>query len=290
MRKTDRGTRRLGGCGWVAAVAASLAVQAHAQVLSHETFDEPSTCLWELNGAQILLDDGRGIQGGYIHLPFLDFFGVTLSTDQTSTGLIGDLSGRTQPTRVTFDAVTFAFQSFDGNDIDPSSRPLTLQLIDSGDPMDFTDDVSVWVLGDPIPTQRAGWRSYEFTIPPAQATLPTGWGGTGDEDPVTFEPRLPPGRTYASVLASVDRVQITTFQPGFFYGFSFWEMGFDNARVEVGVSPCPCDFNGGGLAVNDIFDFLNAWFAGDPRADFNGGGLGVNDIFDFLNCWFGSCV
>jgi hypothetical protein len=54
---------------------------------------------------------------------------------------------------------------------------------------------------------------------------------------------------------------------------------------------CPADFNcDGSVAVNDIFDFLNAWFAGSHRADINGGGLGVNDIFDFLNTWFaGSC-
>jgi hypothetical protein len=29
-------------------------------------------------------------------------------------------------------------------------------------------------------------------------------------------------------------------------------------------NPCPADFNGGGLSVQDIFDFLNAWFAGCP--------------------------
>ncbi|HMN40444.1 MAG TPA: GC-type dockerin domain-anchored protein [Phycisphaerales bacterium] len=52
----------------------------------------------------------------------------------------------------------------------------------------------------------------------------------------------------------------------------------------------PADFNAsGGLEVQDIFDFLNAWFAGDPAADFNGGGLGVSDIFDFLNAWFAGC-
>ncbi len=50
---------------------------------------------------------------------------------------------------------------------------------------------------------------------------------------------------------------------------------------------CRCDANNnGGLDVQDIFDFLNLWFAGSPLADFNGGGLGVQDIFDFLSCWF----
>ncbi|HMN42358.1 MAG TPA: GC-type dockerin domain-anchored protein [Phycisphaerales bacterium] len=50
--------------------------------------------------------------------------------------------------------------------------------------------------------------------------------------------------------------------------------------------PCRCDANNNGaLEVQDIFDFLNLWLAGNPAADFNGGGLSVQDIFDFLNCW-----
>jgi low density lipoprotein receptor-related protein 5/6 len=54
---------------------------------------------------------------------------------------------------------------------------------------------------------------------------------------------------------------------------------------------CPANFNQtGGLSVQDIFDFLGAWFAGDPRADFNHvGGLSVQDIFDFLGAWFAGC-
>jgi hypothetical protein len=53
---------------------------------------------------------------------------------------------------------------------------------------------------------------------------------------------------------------------------------------------CKADFNQtGGVTVQDIFDFLAAWFAGDPSADFNGGGLSVQDIFDFLGAWFQGC-
>ncbi len=59
----------------------------------------------------------------------------------------------------------------------------------------------------------------------------------------------------------------------------------------VRVRACPADFNGSGdLAIQDIFDFLNAWFAGSLAADFNrSGDLAVQDIFDFLNGWFGGC-
>ena len=54
---------------------------------------------------------------------------------------------------------------------------------------------------------------------------------------------------------------------------------------------CRADFNAvNGVSVQDIFDFLAAWFASDPRADFNGAsGISVQDIFDFLAAWFAGC-
>jgi hypothetical protein len=62
------------------------------------------------------------------------------------------------------------------------------------------------------------------------------------------------------------------------------------------VSPC-CypDYNkSGAITVGDIFDFLNAWFAGSLAAHVGGDGdtgtLAVADIFNFLNAWFaGGC-
>jgi hypothetical protein len=65
-----------------------------------------------------------------------------------------------------------------------------------------------------------------------------------------------------------------------------------------GQISCPGDFNAsGGVEVQDIFDFINAWFAAPlpgqliNPADFNEDGtLAVADIFDFLNGWFGGCA
>jgi hypothetical protein len=61
-------------------------------------------------------------------------------------------------------------------------------------------------------------------------------------------------------------------------------------HFEVG-RPCPADFNSSGTAsVQDIFDFLAAYFAGDPLADFNrSGAISVQDIFDFLAAYFSGC-
>ncbi|HWB37067.1 MAG TPA: GC-type dockerin domain-anchored protein, partial [Rugosimonospora sp.] len=54
---------------------------------------------------------------------------------------------------------------------------------------------------------------------------------------------------------------------------------------------CVADYNNSGAAnLQDIFDFLSGWFAGDAHADINGvGGLTIQDIFDFLAAWFTGC-
>ena len=45
-----------------------------------------------------------------------------------------------------------------------------------------------------------------------------------------------------------------------------------------------------GVSVQDLFDFLGAWFAADQRADFDGSGvLTTQDIPEYLNAWFTGC-
>lgn len=64
----------------------------------------------------------------------------------------------------------------------------------------------------------------------------------------------------------------------------------DIVHGPAAAPPCVADFNhANGITVQDIFDFLSAWFAGAPSADVNGGGLSVQDIFDFLSAWFAGC-
>ena len=55
---------------------------------------------------------------------------------------------------------------------------------------------------------------------------------------------------------------------------------------------CAADFNrANAVDVQDIFDFLNAWFAGDLRADANASGdLSVQDVFDFIGICMGGCA
>ncbi|MCC6322249.1 MAG: PQQ-dependent sugar dehydrogenase [Phycisphaerales bacterium] len=97
------------------------------------------------------------------------------------------------------------------------------------------------------------------------------------------------GRSTAAALAA---------GPDGLYFSDLYEETGANGATAVGASIfrlryfCPSDFNGsGGTSVQDIFDFLAAYFATLPQADFNGsGGVSVQDIFDFLEAYFNGCA
>ena len=59
----------------------------------------------------------------------------------------------------------------------------------------------------------------------------------------------------------------------------------------VTANPCAADFNNDGrVTIQDVFDFLTAWFAQSPGTDVNGDGhVTVQDIFTFLGLWFTHC-
>ena len=76
-----------------------------------------------------------------------------------------------------------------------------------------------------------------------------------------------------------------------FYSRTFTAAANHPLLTLTAIPICPPDFNHSGtLTVQDIFDFLSAWFGGSPAADFNHvNGLTVQDIFDFLGAWFIGC-
>ena len=49
---------------------------------------------------------------------------------------------------------------------------------------------------------------------------------------VNGEPILPEGVTFADVMATVDEVAFTTFEPGWFYGPTVFDVRIDNLRIE----------------------------------------------------------
>ncbi len=87
-------------------------------------------------------------------------------------------------------------------------------------------------------TASSGFVNLSVAVEdPTQEALPAGWGGYGAEDPVTFEPILPDGRTFANVLAEVDEVVLTTITPGFFFSFNDYNVAIDNPTITVVPEP-----------------------------------------------------
>jgi len=120
---------------------------------------------------------------------------------------------------------------------------------------------------------------------------------------MTWAPRLANGTYWMTVSAVGDSSIATTPNPQTIFvtphpatanaqqyfnstWFAIWDLPFTLFAL------CPADFNAShAVSVQDIFDFLAAWFVNDPRADFNGaGGVSVQDIFDFLGAWFAACA
>jgi hypothetical protein len=68
------------------------------------------------------------------------------------------------------------------------------------------------------------------------------------------------------------------------------KLGFWHA-AGTGGGGCTADFNNSGaVSVQDIFDFLAAYFSPGLAADFNHSGeVSVQDIFDFLAAYFTPC-
>jgi probable HAF family extracellular repeat protein len=151
------------------------------------------------------------------------------------------------------------------------------------------------------------------TLLPLLTELPEGYGhdinsdGTAVGEMFLLNPVPEPNIFRAFKFengATADLNEITTGLPGVMVeakdiadnGLIAGTVDGGGAPIAVLLTPvvtppaCRADFNrSGGLEVQDIFDFLNAWFAGDLAADYNGGGLEVQDIFDYLNAWFAGC-
>jgi hypothetical protein len=97
--------------------------------------------------------------------------------------------------------------------------------------------VSVWYeLG--VLQSGLDWTTWSVSIPDTNSsTLPAGWGGYGDEDPNTFEPRLPAGITFRDVLANTDTLALSTYVPGFFFGFTDFDVSIDNVTLNRVPTP-----------------------------------------------------
>lgn len=150
--------------------------------------------------------------------------------EPANPAFLGDYSGFTNVT-FSVDVKTTSILDFFGSQ---TSRPFGVMLIDRD--IQGTDGPSgvFFELGNLDVNINPDWTTYSVTIAnPASATLPAGWIGFGSTNLQTFEPELPDGATFASVLAGVDEFQISGAVPGFFFGPVTADYHMDNISVTV---------------------------------------------------------
>lgn len=105
-------------------------------------------------------------------------------------------------------------------------RELVVELRDYDNPYNGMPYTAVWYKLGTI-SNKGTWKHFQVTIPDTRAAaMPAGWGGLGSGDV-----SLPPGRTFADVLAGVDEIAFTTFVPGFLYGFTNYDLVVDNLSI-----------------------------------------------------------
>jgi hypothetical protein len=226
----------------IAAAVGALLIQsasAPAATTTTTTFDGGNTQGWQGTGGfggSTFVDSNDGNPLPSLRTSFPDFaiFGITFAND-SNPAFLGDYTHA--PFTISIDAKARIVGA-----LNPTVRDLVLELRDYDNPPAGFQYVSVFYdladLRDPGAGGSGAWENYSVSVAdPTQAALPAGWGGTGAEDPITFEPILPPGRTFANVLASIDEIVFTTFKPGFFYTDEYFDVSVDNINVNFVPEP-----------------------------------------------------
>ncbi len=239
---------------------------------------------WSINGAATVVAEG-GNPGAHLRHIQIDTFGCNVRTE-TNANFVTDFT-QTGAVRITVDFKVNSINFF-GTEV---PRNIVLELRDYDVEGNYPYN-SLWFDGGLLPSPGEGWVTYEFIIDDVDgAELPAGWGGTGDEDPVTFEPILPANRTWTDMLQSIDEVQFTTFVPGFFYGFTNYDFEVDNISITPLAPDCPGDVDdSSGVDLADLNLVLANFGQSTTSGDTNGDGeVDLADLNAVLAAFGTSC-
>lgn len=198
---------------------------------------------WSVSG-RTNIDATGGNPGAHLDNVLIDVFGADIR-NSTNPDVLGDLS-RYPMFELTVD-VRINSITFGSNEV---SRDFIVDLRSDVNNDGIRDSV-FFNLGT---LSRAnsemdddGWITYSVLVEdPNSSVLPMGWSGSGAEDPNTFEPVLPEGVTFADVVGNVEELAFTTFVPGFFFGFTNFDIEVDNVGINVIPAPSTAMILGAG--------------------------------------------
>jgi hypothetical protein len=176
-------------------------------------------------GATVIEAEG-GNPAAHAHTVFNDF-GITFRTS-SNPAFIGDFT--------TSESITVAID-VKVDDISMLGNPVPRSLIVDFRSFSLAGDGYPWTsVWHELALMQTGqdWATYSVTVDPRAIELPEGWGGYGAEDPETFEPMLPPGVSFADVMAATEELAFTTLVPGFLFAFTDHDVRIDNIRIAVG--------------------------------------------------------
>ncbi len=219
----------------LAAVAAT-ACAAHAGTTTTVVDFESGQGGWEGPqgvGGTTFIDPTGGVGGSAGYRTQFNNFGISFA-NSTNSAFVDDL---TQYQEVTFSVDLKVDQI--GTFL-PVSRPFMLEFRDFDSAQGGYPWTSVYYLFDWVSAaDYSDFTTLSVTIDSTSSLdLPTGWGGYGAEDPVTFEPTLPDGVTFADILAGYDEVVLSTLLPGYFFTFDDYDLTLDNITIST-VVPAP---------------------------------------------------
>lgn len=187
------------------------------------------------NGAEgwignAVVDTSLGNSAPSFHT-FAESFGISWR-NESNAAFLGDYS-RGPGVTLSLDVLTNSI-TYLGNEV---TRGLFVKLTDL-DPSNSADNATVYYKLGTLSAGIEGWQTLSVTIDnTSAAAFPVGWGGVNGDGVLS----LPAGRTFASVLANVDLIEFTTFEPDYFYGFTIFDVAGDNFSVTslTGAVPEP---------------------------------------------------
>jgi hypothetical protein len=234
-----------------AATLSCIGTAAHALDTTVVTFDNGVEG-WHAQGVCEVVKPDDGNPGAHLNIAShpcdsdeLILSGWFTLSNSKNPAFVGNFADK-GPVRISVDVDVTDYTYYWFGSAVEEYRQVVFEFIDYDNP--YTDPntgyawpyTSVIFAAGYLPARDAGWKTFTVEIADPTATaLPAGWVGLGGPEDAFGFPQLPPGRTFADVMAGVDEIQIHNIEPGYYYDFGFvYDVKFDNITISELPKKC----------------------------------------------------